>query len=171
MPTEEERTPTVALAPAGAGARRAFPSVPAWELVLDALAAGWPGTPVVLLGDPAAPDPRGVGLDPGELRWLCAHSSAPRDLTDAPAEAQRASLGGAALLLSASPAAGAVAAGLGVPWVPVGDPDAPGPPVDEGPDGPRRPGVARARIAAELPATVAALAAHLGPAAAGRGRR
>ncbi|WP_210491836.1 hypothetical protein [Patulibacter sp. SYSU D01012] len=170
MPGPDERAPTVALAPTGAGPRSASPSVPAWELVLDAVAAAWPRVSVVLLGDPAASDPRGAGLAPGELRWLCAHSSVPYDRTDAPAAEQRAALAGAAALLSPSPAAGAVAATLGVPWVPVGDAGASGPPVDEGPDGPRAPGMTRARVAAGVPRVVEALAARLGAPAPGRRR-
>jgi len=112
-----ERQTAIAMMPAGSSDRALYPSLRSWELILDALAAAFPGVRIALVGKLAADERSSTTLDAGELAALLAHRSSPVDCFDIGLIEQLAVVEACDVFLAPHTGFGLAALAVGTPWL------------------------------------------------------
>ncbi len=112
-----ERRPVIVVMLSGSSERARYPSVRSWLTIMDALTRLDCGPRLVLLGKSIQDGRTRSTLNPGELRELLAHRSAPLDAFDLPFVDQVAILQAADLFLAPHTGFGLVALAAGTPWL------------------------------------------------------
>lgn len=103
----------IAVMPAGSSERHLYPSVGAWEAILDAL----PDAPVVLVGKLARDGRTTTSFGADELERLLAHRRRPLNAFDLPLLDQLAVVERCGLFVSPHTGFGMAAVALGTPWL------------------------------------------------------
>jgi len=112
--------PRIAILPGGSAPRARYPSVRSWRLIIDALAARFPGATFCLLGKLRADGRTSTTLDRGEFAELVDAMPNAVDLVDVPLLDQLAAVAGCDVFVSPHSGFGMAALAVGTPWLTIG---------------------------------------------------
>jgi len=107
----------IAVMPAGSGPRSLYPSVRAWQLILEALAERLPGVRFALIGKLRRDERTASTLASGEVSDLLAHRTRPLDGFDLELTEQLALVEACDVFLSPHTGFGMAALAVGTPWL------------------------------------------------------